>query len=721
MKRLGFALFGLALLAFAVLGRSGLAGGQDKGKIPPDSRLTKVKTLNDKDFNFTVPKTKAEWEKRRQELKEQVLVANGLWPMPKKTPLNPVVHGKIMRDGYTVEKVFFESYPGFYVTGNLYRPTNLQAGQKVAGILSPHGHWGNRETPETNGRFYENGKAGVEGQLKEGAEKTEAGAKYPLQARCANLAMLGCVVFHYDMIGYGDSTQINHPMTKKNPKAGFGDPEACLRLQSFMGLQTWDSVRALDFLVSLPEVDPTRIGVTGASGGGTQTFILCAVDDRPAAAFPAVMVSTEMQGGCVCENCELLRVGTGNVELAGLFAPKPLGISAANDWTKNIEKNGYPELKQLYKMYGAEDKVEAKAYLQFGHNYNQVAREMMYNFFNKHLNLGHKTPIVERPFVPVPPKELSVFDDQHPLPKSAKKVQALRDYMTAEQKQQLKAMFPSDAAKLKEFQKVIGPALRAMMVDSLPAAAAVEVTDNKELVSDKGGEQTRSGYLTRKGAGEAVPYKLISPKGANGTVVVWVHPDGIASLEKNGKIVPAAQDLLKQGASILAIDAFGTGAFKDAKLPGVNSTYAGYTWGYNRTLLANRVHDILSAVAFAKKQTGTKKVNLAGFAEAGPWVILARGLCGDAVAKTAADMNQFRFENILSMNDDMMQPGALKYGGMPALTAVCAPHALFLHNTQGVDQQGVIAAAYQSSGQAKNVTQQTKKANMEQAVSYLMQ
>src|SRR5204863_1251337 len=137
--------------------------------------------------------------------------------------------------------------------------------------------------------------------------------------------------------------------------------------QSFMGLQTWNSIRSLDFLTSLPDVDPNRIGVTGASGGGTQTFILCAIDDRPAVAFPAVMVSTAMQGGCICENCSYLRVGTGNIELAAVFAPKPLGMSAANDWTKDIMTKGLPELKALYKLYGDEDNVMAKAHIEFGH------------------------------------------------------------------------------------------------------------------------------------------------------------------------------------------------------------------------------------------------------------------------------------------------------------------------------------------------------------------
>src|SRR5207247_2684471 len=202
---------------------------------------------------------------------------------------------------------------------------------KHPAVLCPHGHW-------ANGRFFEAPDAEVEKQIKMKAEQTEEGAKYPLQARCAMLARLGFVVFFYDMVGTADSKAIPH-------REGFKDVAAELRAQSFMGLQTWNSIRALDFVESLPDVDPKRIGVTGASGGGTQTFMLCAVDDRPAAAFPAVMVSTAMQGGCVCENCSYLRQDTGNVELAALFAPKPLGMSGAHDWTIDIETKGLPELK----------------------------------------------------------------------------------------------------------------------------------------------------------------------------------------------------------------------------------------------------------------------------------------------------------------------------------------------------------------------------------------
>jgi len=301
-----------------------------------DGRLAPPKDLNGY-FPFTPPATKEGWNDRSKQVRTQTQVALGLWPMPEKTPLNAVAHGKIERDGYTIEKVYFASMPGHYVSGNLYRPTAKSEGKRPA-ILNPHGHW-------ANGRLCEIPDAQAKKDVESGGEGTLESAKYHLQAKCAQLARLGYVTFHYDMVGYADSKAIPHTN-------GFRDAEAELRLQSFMGLQTWNSIRALDFLLSLPDVDPARIGVTGASGGGTQTFILCAVYDRPAAAFPAVMVSTAMQGGCVCENCSYLRVGTGNIELAGLFAPKPLAMSAANDWTIEIEKKGLPELRQLYALLG---------------------------------------------------------------------------------------------------------------------------------------------------------------------------------------------------------------------------------------------------------------------------------------------------------------------------------------------------------------------------------
>jgi dienelactone hydrolase len=677
---------------------------------PPDSRLGKPKDYNGY-FPWKPPTKLSRWRERRQELREQILVANGLWPLHQKTPLHPVIHGKIDRDGYTVEKVFFASYPGFYVTGNLYRPRtadgNLPPG-KFAGVLCPHGHW-------NNGRFYEASDKEVESQLKQGAEKTREGAKYHLQARCAQLARMGCVVFHYDMVGYADSTQIPH-------REGFTDAEAELRQQNFMGLQTWDSIRALDFLLSLPEVDPRRIGVTGASGGGTQTFILGAVDDRPAVAFPAVMVSTAMQGGCVCENCSYLRLNTSNVEIAGLFAPRPLAMSGADDWTLDIENDGLPELKRLYRLYGREYEVQAHCWPQFGHNYNQVSREFMYRWFNKHLKLGQGGPVRERPFVPVPPNELSVYDSEHPRPGDAVNAEGLRRYLTQESEKQLQALFPRDAKGLAEVRRVVGTALRVMVNDRLPSAKEVAAAKKETVGQTK--FMVASSVIGRKGQGEAIPVALAKGPEFNGTVVVAVHPEGVHGLLAE-KDTPAFADAITgKKAAVLVPDVFLTGAFVGARRVPLekqpNPGFAGYNYGYNRTLLANRVHDILTAVAYARSLPGVKRVHLVGFGKAGPWVVLARALCGDAVDRTAADLNGFRFEQVKSTDDEMMQPGALKYGGLPVLAALCAPHELYLHNTQGTGGDRWVQSAYQLEGNPERLRRTEAKSSPEEVVNWML-
>jgi dienelactone hydrolase len=671
------------------------------GQKPADRRFGKPIDLNGY-FPFTPPASKEAWEKRRQELKTQLHVALGLWPMPERGPVRATVHGPIRRDGYTVEKVFFASLPGHYVTGNLYRPTADGPAKRPA-VLCPHGHW-------ADGRMHDAGEREAKRQVEQGAETWPETARYFLQAKCAQLARMGCVVFHYDMIGYADSTAIPH-------RRGFTDPEALLWLQSEMGLQTWNSLRALDFVCALPDVDAARIGVTGASGGGTQTFILAALDDRVTAAFPAVMVSTGMQGGCVCENAPYLRVGTGNVEIAGLFAPKPLGMSGADDWTKEIESKGLPELKALFRLYGAEDQVLAKCFPQFKHNYNQVSREVMYNWFNKHLKLGLPEPVKERPFEPIPPKELSVYDEQHPRPKDEVGAEGVRKAWTERSREYTSALFPKDVKDLERL-RIVRDALGVMVHDRWPAADAIEVREAGPR-EEEDGRIARKLFLTRKGQDEQVPAYGVRGPEHDGSVVVWVHPKGKASLFENGKLTPAARAVLDRKAAILAVDVFGTGELAIDK-PQVNDRYAGYTFGYNRPLLGERVHDILTAVAFARSRPQVTAVHLVGWEAAGPWVVLARALMGEQVARTAADLSRFRFENVRAGDDPMMLPGALKYGGLPAFAAACLEGELLLHNQRGTGVDGLTRAAYGMAGAADRLRLEPEELSAEQVVEWLL-
>ena len=310
---------------------------------------------------FAPPETLEAWQARANDVKLQLEVSLGLLPEPELDPVDPSIYGSSERDGYTIEKITFESLPGFYVTGNLYRPSEIEQGQRVPGILCPHGHW--REA-----RFYQASPGDVKQLIATGAERFENAAINHIQARCVQLARMGCIVLHWDMTGYCDSQQISferaHRFSEQPSESEVQadgwllfSPLAESHGQSVMALQTIASRRAVDVLLGLPEVDPDRIAITGASGGGTQSFIGAALDPRIRVAFPAVMVSTGMQGGCTCENACLLRTGTGNVEMAALIAPRPLGLTAANDWTKNMESDGYPELRKVYGLLQADQQV----------------------------------------------------------------------------------------------------------------------------------------------------------------------------------------------------------------------------------------------------------------------------------------------------------------------------------------------------------------------------
>ncbi|HLJ10557.1 MAG TPA: hypothetical protein VKU82_05175, partial [Planctomycetaceae bacterium] len=373
-------------------------------------------------------------------------------------------------------------------------------------------------------------------------------------------------------------------------------------------------------------------------------------------------------------------------------------LSGANDWTINIENKGLPELKLIYGLYDKTELVDAKAFPQFEHNYNQVAREMMYAWFNKHLKLGLPEPVQERDFQPVPPAELSVYDASRPVPADSLDAEKLKSYLTKVSSQQLEALLPKDAAGLSEYRRVIGAAARIMLDAGVPAADDVSATGPVQESTLAGCRLYRVS-VSRRDAQEQIPVVALIPPSFSGEAVLWIDGAGKEHLfDADGQPTGAVKKLLDAGRAIVSADVFLTGEFLEnpaepVKAQKVNESFVGYTFGYNRPLLSNRVRDILTVIGGTGRFPAFKKLHLVGTGEAGPWVALARALAGDKIARSLADLHGFGFSQIKQLNDPMLLPGALKYGGIGGLAALAVPGESYLFGIQGVPEREMAALA----------------------------
>jgi dienelactone hydrolase len=535
-------------------------------------------------FEFPMPhfESKSEWLTRREHLRKQILTAAGLFPMPKRSPIRYQVFDKLERDGYTIEKAYVETLPGYYLCGNLYRPRG-KAG-KFPGVLSPHGHW-------KNGRLEDQPLASVPG-------------------RAINLARQGYVVFAYDMVGYND--------TKQTPHA-FGEDREHLYNFSPLSLQLWNSIRAADFLEALPDVDRKRLAATGASGGGTQTFLLAAVDERIRVDVPVNMISGIMQGGSPCENAPGLRHDTTNIEIGAMMAPRPmLLVAATGDWTKNVPRNEYPAIKSIYALYDAASQVEA---VQFDspHNYHQDSREAMYTFFSKRL-LGRDTgPVKEQPYTVEKREDMLVWGNRE-LPAGA------RDY----------------EGVFREWQRMVQS--RTPSKEKMRYVLSVE---NPQNVSDAFKDDHV--YLTRPGHSDRV-HGFYQP--GKGSAVLIIHPKGAGDGRKDA---PADRP-------VLAIDAWNTG---DSQ--GSRSTSTNHFYTFHRTDSQNRVQDILTALTWLRsKHPGPIEIRATG--DAIVWATFAAAVADrPVVLRTPATTFQGTDEEFVK---NFFVPGVQRAGGWKAALAL---------------------------------------------------
>lgn len=569
------------------------------GQVPAqDARNTNVPNTNTH-FTMRKYKTLEEWEARKDHLRKQILSAAGLLPMPEKKPLRPQIFDRIIRKDYLIEKVLLETLPGYYLGGNLYRPVGKPG--KLPAVASPHGHW-------PYGRL-------------------ENTSLVSVPARCISLARQGYVVFTYDQVGHNDTIQTPHD---------FSGPTEQLWSFNPLGLQLWNSIRVVDFLLALDEVDGERIAATGASSGATQTFLLAAIDDRVKYSAPVSMISAFMQGGSPCTTVPSLNFGTFNVEIAALTAPRPmLIVSNSGDWTRNTPHEEFPAIREIYELYGKGASAE-NVHIEASHNYNQASREAVYRFLGKHM-LGEtdSSKFSEANIRVEQPKDFLVLHGRT-LPSDALSYKDIFEHWKAASRRQ--------TAETQDLD-VLRERVRYSLAAEWPDRVLHEI-DGENIV------------LSRVGRNDRVPGLWMEGQGRNAALVT--HPEG-AQIARNTLQV---RELLQSKHSVLLLNVFQTGT---TVAPRDESRRDFLT--YNRSDDANRVQDILTGLKFLSSQP-SGRIELVGLEHAAVWCLFAAAISPlDLELQASLDGFEGGDEDFLT---HFFVPGIQRAGGLEAALRLTA-------------------------------------------------
>jgi dienelactone hydrolase len=517
----------------------------------------------------------------------------------------------------------FESYPGMWSTGNLYLPSPLP--EKAPAILNVIGHWADQRLTRKPGE-----------------------ADYPQQF--ANFARMGFICLTTDMIGMVDSRQVSH---------NYGQGEKELWLSNGLGIQLWNNIRALDLLCSMPEVDAENIGMTGASGGGSQTLFLALLDDRVKAAAPINMISLHMQGGCACENAAGLRIHTDNVEMCAMIAPRALFLAGSDgDWTQNLQTAEFPAVLETYRLYGAEDKAEY-FYQHAPHQYNEHTRRRVYRFFARHL-MGKDCLWEEESIVTGDLQDLTWFRGEGRAPG----FDGDEDYFTAH-RAELAARISTlpDTEKKKMLAWVTG--IRENRYQAIPMS-----------------EETLNGVTIARSvifgeSGEKLPFVQLTPAEPNGRICLALGGEGKDCLDH-----PDVQAMLAEGYTVVSGDLFLTGeSAGETQTVSPADTGSPYYYGathhttFNYTPDTQRIRDASLLMSVAAHLGGELTVWASGCAARS--VACALPLCG-CVAAARLEAAALELSDDAAYMEKLHVPGIRAMGGIAGCLALApCPVALF--------------------------------------------
>jgi len=603
--------------------------------------------------------------------------------LPKRTPLRPRVVGTVERPGYRIEKVIFESLPKFYVTANLYIPTSIRTpvwaeGQApFPGVLSPCGHHAEGKACDTYQQVY------------------------------VSLARKGFVVLAYDPLGQGERSQY-WDAAEGRSLLGLCVPEHIncgnqlyLLGENLAKYRIWDGVRALDYLVSRPEVDGKRIGCTGNSGGGTLTTYLVAVDDRIVAGAPGCYITTLRERFLSRKSADpeqnllpQIAQGIDHVEYLAMHAPEPLIICAAKKDFFPIKgaRQTYRWLQELYSKLGARTKV-AKVEVDLPHGFSQPLREGMYRWFQRWLRptSGEKTwresPVrLEKP-------ETLWCTKTGQVAASLSDQRTIHFFITQTLRGARKKHHRPTRPRLSDYRKRVKANLLSLLAIGLPKGSPVART----MKRGEAGSLVWEHLVIETEAGIVVPAVLHRPKNARGGLpgLLLIHEMG-----KEAALLDARRAATR-GMVVLAIDVRGVGETRSRVLawnyeydaPYGTETDLNYmSFMVGRPLAGGRTLDVLAATRYLAERgdVSARGIVARGVGLGGLTVLLAAAL-NDSIAEVVVEDIPVDYRSMVEADiyrhpSKFLLPGVLQKLDLPDVAALVAPRPLTLINL--LDAQG---------------------------------
>jgi cephalosporin-C deacetylase-like acetyl esterase len=637
VRRFSFKAAIFAVLACASQLCAGILDEETAGRMGREyvSRMTAPKAM---------PQTREEWMSRREVLRQEVLNCIGLNPFPyskerpgDQLPLDVHFGGRLEYPQFTLSRVYWQTWQDVYASGYLYVPRG--PGVKPA-ILCPHGHWQN-------------------------------GAKHPtVQARCISLARMGYVVLSVDSVHVRDYRIGLSPIS----------------------VMTWNNMRGIDYLVSRPDVDPERIGCTGASGGGQQTLYLMAVEPRIVVASPVAIISyfkeimTPEVVHCYCNHVPFLLRYTDEPEMAALFAPKPaLFITLTGDWTAKFPKEGYPEIERVYSFFDARDKVKS-IHIESRHDFNREMRQQVYAWFNRWLKEISDPALAEEPD-DLPTEPVEKLESLDAPPPNARGFDMVVDEFIG----RLGAAAPdvntiNRSGQWERFREKVGRDLQLITGED---TVVDEALDPKWLRREDRGEYVLSEIVLPSEMEVSVPGVLLVPREVQGKhpTVILVHEKGREFLLAGEKKLIEA--LLAKGVAVFASDTRYVGELNFGKewrdLYGVI---------FGRTEVGVAAHDILRAVTFLEQEgkAAPGRIGCIAFGDRGVPAMVAAAMDKRIQAIAVVDVGQ----TYLSGRERPWFVNVLKIGDVPTIAAAIAPRPLYLHGITNPSEWEIVRDCYVS-------------------------